>query len=351
MPILIQNESGAHPLSPIPFPSEEELEKVLMEHPELLQDDDEAEDENATTIAFVTRQLSLLEGAGRLDLLFVGSDGLPVAVEVKLGANVEARREVIGQAFDYLSALTSLTVDELDDRVGGRLREELQKFTPDDDEGFERLWRTVGANLRERNARLVVALDDAPPALERIFNFLTGAPKLDVQLLTVQQYQDKAGRIFVSRTIVDSASEPEPGSREHPQTFPELLVAFNEYNEISKDFPAQRGNAQKFRIVRIGEKPRRLSYQFTQMNRNGPIIVAFHAHGDPIKRKVGSELAEKVVEGAKLVWEPDWRSREGRLAAKFPLQTPPQTVAAAMRELISLTRPRVEDEWSKPHPS
>jgi len=334
-------------VSPGEFSNEEELEKVLMDHPKLLQDDNEAEDEDATAIAFVARQLDLPEGAGILDLLFVSRDGLPIAVEVKLGANPEARRKVVGQAIDYLSALTSLTVDELDERVGGRLRQELQRFTPDDDEGFERLWRGVGTNLRAGKARLVVALDDAPPALERIFRFLTDASKgeLDVQLLTVQQYPDKAGKIFVSRTRVNSASArgSSNAGRERPEAFPELLAVFDAYNEISKDFPA-RGNAHNYRMVRMGEGPRRLSYQFTQKSKNGPIIVAFHGHGDPIKRKVGSELAlaEKAVEGKKLVWEPDWSGGEGRLAARFPLETPPQTVAAAMLDLISMTRAAVE---------
>src|SRR5258708_2687263 len=114
MPILIQSESGAQSVSPVEFSSEQELELVLKEHPELLQDDNESDEQNATRIAFVASQLDLPEGAGRLDLLFVSSDGLPIAVEVKLGENAEARRKMIGQAIDYLSALTSLTVDELD---------------------------------------------------------------------------------------------------------------------------------------------------------------------------------------------------------------------------------------------
>jgi hypothetical protein len=33
MPILIQSESGTQSVSPIPFSSEQELEKALMEHP------------------------------------------------------------------------------------------------------------------------------------------------------------------------------------------------------------------------------------------------------------------------------------------------------------------------------
>jgi hypothetical protein len=346
MPILIQSESGAQLVSPIPFSSEQELEKALMEHPELLQDDNAAEDENATTVAFVANQLDLPEGAGKLDLLFVSSDGLPVAVEVKLGANAEARRKVVGQAIDYLSALTSLTVDELDKLVGGRLKQELHELAPpDDNEEFERLWRSVGTNLRAGKARLVVALDDAPPTLERIFRFLTDASSLDVQLFTVQQYPSGAGRIFVSRTRVDSASAQGSRGSERPDPFPELVAVFNAYNEKAPNDVRAVGTAYNFRMIHL-DGWHHLHYQFTQkskmiielcIGRTAPATILPKVH------KALSDFDGKTLANgqAVLVWEPAFRGT-GRLAAKVPLETPPQTVAAAMRDLIDLTRAAVD---------
>jgi hypothetical protein len=338
MPILIQSESGAQSVSPIQFSSEQELEKVLMEHPELLQDDNDAEeDENATAVAFVANQLCLPE-AGTLDLLFVRSDGLPVAVEAKLGANAEARRKVVGQAIDYLSALTSLTVDELDERVDGRLKQELQKLAPpDDDEGFERLWRNVGTNLRAGKAKLVVALDDAPAALERIFRFLTDASSLDVQLLTVQQYPSNGGRIFVSRTRVDSASARGSGNS---GGLKELVAVFNAYNdEASKDVQAV-GHARNFRMIHVDGWPKYVGYQFSQKS-DCVIIFSYAGLGAPPSlAKSLSDFAGKAVGNSKAILT--WDSARGRLSAKFPLETPPQTVGGAMRDLISLTRPAVD---------
>jgi len=60
-----------------------------------------------------------LPAAGSLDLLLVDAEGVPVAVEVKLARNSQSRREATAQAFDYVSDLTQLTVDELDDVVDG----------------------------------------------------------------------------------------------------------------------------------------------------------------------------------------------------------------------------------------
>jgi predicted HNH restriction endonuclease len=46
-----------------------------------------------------------LGSSGFLDLLLINSDGLPIAVEVKLQKNSESRREVVAQAIDYITAL------------------------------------------------------------------------------------------------------------------------------------------------------------------------------------------------------------------------------------------------------
>jgi hypothetical protein len=82
----------------------------LQDCPQLLCDDSGPPQEKAPGIAFVARQVNLPE-AGRLDLLFVSNDGLPIAVEVKLVRNAQARREILAQAVDYVSSLTAMTVD------------------------------------------------------------------------------------------------------------------------------------------------------------------------------------------------------------------------------------------------
>ena len=128
---------------------------MIAKHPELLGEEE-------GTVEFVARQINLPQ-TGELDLLFVNSDGLPIVVETKRGINPEARREVIGQVIDYLATLTDLTVDELNGRVGGKLKDAIEKLTEGAEAGeteeseFDRVWQKVGANLRTGQARLVVA--------------------------------------------------------------------------------------------------------------------------------------------------------------------------------------------------
>ena len=70
-------------------------------------------------------------------MVFVDASGVPVVVEVKLARNPQSRREVIAQVFDYASALTDWTVDELDDATGGALETALRKLLEEDEVAFK----------------------------------------------------------------------------------------------------------------------------------------------------------------------------------------------------------------------
>jgi hypothetical protein len=233
MPIVIRIDTTSKVVQPSDFGSEKDLEDLLASRPELLGEDGEE------PIAFVSRQVNLPD-AGRLDLLFVTSEGLPVAVEVKLARNGESRRDVVAQAIDYLSSLTALTVDELDNLVDNNLDIALHGLAGGDDSEFERTWAAVARNLRDGRARLIVALDEAPLSLERIFRFLARKSLLDVRLLTVQRHADPDGsEIFVPRLLVNPDSEGNRGPVAPGQkTMEERLALCN--NKVAIEFFRQR---------------------------------------------------------------------------------------------------------------
>jgi hypothetical protein len=168
---------------------------------------------------------------------------IAAAVEVKLARNGESRREVVAQAIDYLSSLTALTVDELDNLVANKLDAALRGLAGGDDSEFERTWAAVGRNLRDGLARLVVATDEAPLALERIFRFLARNSEFDVRLLTVQRHSDPDGsEIFVPRLLVNPDSEGNPGVKRASaivhKSMEERLARCN--NKIAIEFFRQR---------------------------------------------------------------------------------------------------------------
>jgi len=363
MPIL----KGAKSVPAVRYSNEVELQDVLQRSPNLLRDEDSEE----PAIEFVCKQLNLLGDAGQLDLLLVDSSGLPIVVEVKLKENVESRRKVIGQVIDYLSSLTDLTVHELNNRVNGELEKALRRLTKDagppegdtrededsdedsSDQRFDQAWEAVDTNLRAGLARLVVALDEAPPQLERIFRFLARSSHLNVQLITVKKYSSPGcGDIFVSRTVVNSVTEG--GARNPPpDRHPDFEAVIKAYRELfaEGDDVCIPGNAAQFRIVfPRGRWPRDIRYVFRRhgathiwvwlvnksiMNPWGPLEAPLHQF-----------VGQPVAGGGTLQWQAHGQFE--RLKADIPLTGPldesAKTVAEAMHDLISKTRGVVTEQ-------
>jgi hypothetical protein len=276
VPLIVKNAGTSELLSSTPFPTEAELQELLQTHLDLLRQ------ESDPPIAFVSREVNLDE-AGILDLLLVSREGLPIAVEVKLQRNTQARREVVAQAIDYISALTSKTVDELDEMLEGKVEAALRSFDQDeDDEVFDRRWRAFGSNLRAGMARLLVAVDGSTPGLERILRFLAENSELDVQLVVIQRYATSAGQqVIVGRptfSVESLARVSTPSDRRENR--PELIAAIERYNsQAERDLPAV-GVATYYRQIRPKAWPTgaRTHYEFYQTSRY--LGVELHLESD-----------------------------------------------------------------------
>ena len=127
MVIVREGNSASAELTNVEFKNEAELEAIVALHPSLLILSDEPR------VALVKRQVNLPR-AGLLDILMVNEEGLPIAVELKLARNNQSKREVVGQLVDYVSVLTSYTVDELDKAVGCALDSALRLFSTESDD-------------------------------------------------------------------------------------------------------------------------------------------------------------------------------------------------------------------------
>lgn len=341
MSILIRSSNGLFTLEASGFPNEETLEKLLAENPELLRP------EGGSSLALVSRQVDLRE-AGILDLLFVSEEGLPIAVEVKLARNGQSRREVVAQAIDYISALTSLTNEELDQIVQGGLDKALHSFDGEEEGGeFERRWQAVGANLRAGLARLVIALDDTPPHLERIVRFLAQNSKLDVQLVAIERYAaSEIGEVVVPSFVVGVES-PErqrpPNSEKEPRA--ELLRTVEAYNSRAPADLQAVGVATYYRQIRPSDWPSSLRTHYEFYQTSSYIAAELHIESNRAQPLAATllELEGRQLLGGSttLQWDPNWSSKRGKLTVRFPLPTDSITVAQSMQELISMTREQV----------
>ncbi|WP_437853475.1 hypothetical protein [Sorangium sp. So ce363] len=332
MTVVRIEPSGPVELAAEPFSHEKQLEDAVASFPNLLSMPEEP------GLALVRQQVSLPD-AGVLDILLVTSEGLPVVVEAKLARNAQSRREVVGQVVDYVSALTSFTVDELDGLVGGTLEAALRSLVGDSDDDFEKLWRAVGSNLRAGLARYLILVDEVPADLERIVRFLASRSSLDIGLVTISRYRDVDGRyVLVPQHVVRSSTRASgPANMPEKKMSDELAAVVSAYNASASAGLAAVGRAHNYRQIRPSGWPGGMHYEFVQCTDSIGVELHLESPGFfPIAGTVEA-LARKTGAPFRMAWSPKWQRGPGRLMIRIPLTQPPNAFVTAMNELIAFS--------------
>ena len=214
----IYNRTGNGSLDPLveePFSTEEELQALIAEHPELL-DGEQIRPGNPRRWLLITREKGIADSSESgarwsVDHLIVDQDAVPTLVEVKRGSNSEIRRTVVGQMLDYAAnAPQTWTADELRQTFeetaseGGvdpdeRLRELLET---DDEADAGQFWENVATNLTARKMRLLFVADEIPDELEQIVRFLNAQmPNVEVLAVEIKQFKGEASQTLVPRVV------------------------------------------------------------------------------------------------------------------------------------------------------
>ncbi|NLX88899.1 MAG: DUF91 domain-containing protein [Syntrophomonadaceae bacterium] len=273
MPIVFKN-TESYTLSPVQFSSESELQEILAENPSLLMD------ENDPEFALVSREVSL-GNSGLLDILLVDKEGRPIAVEVKLEKNAEVRRQVVGQVFDYVSALSLYTVDELDNLVGGKLDLVLGELVNRNDEAdFKRHWKQLGANLRAGEVRVIVAVDSAPEDLVRIIRFINEHSNLDVRLVSIQKYLSPNHEVILVPTLLVFGGGMQI-SKASKAIRPEFEQVISRYNAIADPGFTARGKGRMYRLIYPDSWPWEFHYEFFDCG--DKISIEIHLEGENVR--------------------------------------------------------------------
>ena len=106
------------PLEEKPFSTEDELQALIAEHPELL-DGEQIRPGDPQRWILISREKGIAEtsdAAARwaIDHLIIDQDAVPTLAEVKRGSNPEIRRTIVGQMLEYAAhAAQTWTADEL----------------------------------------------------------------------------------------------------------------------------------------------------------------------------------------------------------------------------------------------
>ena len=215
--IFTMGEDGQpKPLKAQPFGSEDKLQALIAEHPELLAWE-QMNPGGTMRWILVRREMGIAKDAGAgdwwaVDHLFIDQDAVPTLVEVKRGTNPEIRRKVVGQMLEYAAhAWQTWTADSLRqtfeeasaDKGDRELRELLDVDDEDDESWRSSFWQSVGDNLAAKRLRLLFVADDIPDELTRIVEFLNASmPNVEVLAVEIKKFDGNSGlRTLVPRVI------------------------------------------------------------------------------------------------------------------------------------------------------
>ena len=173
------------PLEEKPFSTEDELQALIAEHPELL-DGEQIRPGDPRRWILISREKGIAEtsdAAARwaIDHLIIDQDAVLTLTEVKRGSNPEIRRTIVGQMLEYAAhAAQTWTADELrrtfekstNERGLDPSHELATLLQADGEADADRFWRDVSTNLAARRLRLLFVADDMPDPLERVVEFL-----------------------------------------------------------------------------------------------------------------------------------------------------------------------------------
>ena len=227
MPERIYTSAGDGKLEALeetPFPTEDELQALIAEHPELL-DGEQIRPGDARRWILVTREKGIAPSPGEaarwsVDHLIIDQDAVPTLAEVKRGSNPEIRRTIVGQLLEYAAhASETWTAEELrgafERQAEARGRDAEAEIATllqtDGDPDVDGFWAAVSTNLAAKRLRLLFVADFIPDPLARVVEFLN-AQMQDIEVLAVEikRFHGASAQTLVPRVIGRTAA---PGSR------------------------------------------------------------------------------------------------------------------------------------------
>ena len=245
--IYIRNAAGdLEPLAEERFETEDLLQELIGQHPELLAGDQMQPGDPLRWI-LIRREMPI-EGWA-VDHLLLDQNAQPTLVEVKRGESRRIRRTVVGQMLDYAATAAGVWSgdgmrqafeEDAKKRRADPLDELNNLLRPDDETDAEDLagefWERAAANLIANRLRLLFVADEIPAELERVVKFLNEQTRDNLEVLAVEikQYPGQFGQALVSRVIgqVDAGSDgnrdttSRRGSPRHRMSVEEFLDGF-----------------------------------------------------------------------------------------------------------------------------
>lgn len=141
-----------------------------------------------------------------IDFLLVDQNATPTFVECKRYLDTRARREVVGQVLEYAAnAQYFWTADDLHAHAESTAKETsssldaaIRKLQPGSGDSAENFFTEVYKKLKASEIRIIFFLEQAPPELKRLAEFMNAQMgNVDVLLVEAKQYEGNGVRIVV----------------------------------------------------------------------------------------------------------------------------------------------------------
>lgn len=210
---ILNDDSDLMAMEEAPYDSEELLQEMLANHPDLLAGEQINSDDPRRWL-LITREMAVQgeeEGAARwsLDHLFLDQEAIPTLVEVKKGTNTDIRRKVVGQMLDYAAnAVAYWPVEEIRTKFESRCEknneshEEVLTEFLGEEQDVDDFWQGVKTNLQAGRIRMVFLADSIPAELRRIVEFLNEQmDPAEVLAIEVKQFVGEGMKTLVPRVL------------------------------------------------------------------------------------------------------------------------------------------------------
>lgn len=227
---LLTPEGRLSPLEESGYTTEDELQVLLAENPDLLAGEQISPDDPVRWL-LVSREAGIADGEEgglrwALDHLFLDHRGVPTLVEVKRASNPELRRKVVGQLLEYAAnaaftwkpgALRRVVEEEIRRGEGDPGTVLVDRLGVTDPEEF---WSAVDDNLRLGRLRLLFVADRIPAELQRVVEFLNEQmDRTEVLAVEVRQFAGEGHKTLVPRVLGRTSAAEGRKATSRPRRF------------------------------------------------------------------------------------------------------------------------------------
>jgi hypothetical protein len=160
------------------YDNESMLQELLAESPKLLP--------GLGTCSVATAIEFEIPDTGYADLVVVDAGGRITIVECKLKANSAIRRQVVGQVFAYAAGLATMQYPQFDAEFTRSGKMSIAEQLAVEEAEHETIRDAITQNLETGRFRLIIAVDEITPELQRVVRYINHHTKSDVDLLAIE---------------------------------------------------------------------------------------------------------------------------------------------------------------------